>query len=185
MNSIPDFFQVFKLASEEKWRTTSIRQDLWGFQFQPGTRWNRGLSDAEIAQYEAAVGARFPLDFRLFLRQMNGTDKPTLDIRGVSGEPHRHGPGFYSFPADLERVRQVIDQAQRDRFQLRATLKAEEFELSDDANLIPIFAHRFVVCDPASEKSPVLSIYDADDAIIYGNSLQEYLEGEILRPRLV
>jgi hypothetical protein len=28
----------------------------------------------------------------------------------------------------------------------------------------------------------VLSIYDATDAIVYGNSMQEYLEREIFKP---
>ncbi len=115
---------------------------------------------------------------------MNGTDTPTLDVRGASGEPHRLGLGFYSFPADLERIRQIIDEVEQDRTQLRATLKDEGFELSDEARLVPIFAHRSVVCDPASGSSVVLSIYRADDAIIYGSSLREYLEKEVLKPRL-
>jgi hypothetical protein len=182
MNSNLDFFQNFKSASEERWRTSSIKQHLWGFQFQIGTRWNPGLSDEEIAHYEAAVDASFPPDFRRFLSQMNGTDTPTLDIRGASGEPHRLGLGFYSFPADLERIRQIIDEVESDRIQLNTTLRDEGFEHSGEARLVPIFAHRSIVCDPASEESVVLSIYSATEAIVYGNSLQEYLEREILRP---
>lgn len=179
MNAKPEFFQIFKRASEEKWRTSSIRQDIWGFQFQPGTRWNSGLSEEGIAQYEAAVDAKFPPDFRRFLREMNGTDMPTLDIRGASGEPHRRGLGFYSFPADLERVKQIIDEVERDRIQLCATLSDEGFELAGDARLVPIFAHRSVVCDPATGGSVVLSIHDATDAIVYGGSLEDYLVREI------
>jgi hypothetical protein len=182
MNDDQDYFKNLKQASEEKWRITSIRQDLWGFQFQPGTRWNSGLSDEGIARFETAVNARFPAVFRQFLRQMNGTDTPTLDVRGSSGERHRRGPGFYSFPADTERITRIIDEVERDRARLGATLKDEGFELSGVARLVPIFAHRAVVCDPASECSVVLSIYDATDAIVFGNSLQEYLEREIFRP---
>jgi hypothetical protein len=175
-----EFFESFKQATEEKWRTRSIAQEIWGFQFQPGTRWRLGLCEDDIERFQSAFSAHFPLDFRLFLQVMNGTDTPTLDIRGGSGEPHRTGLGFYSFPVDLEHLRQLVESVERDRAQIRATLLEEGFELHDGAKLIPIFAHRFVVCLGGSEISPVLSIYDPSDAIVYGNSLQEYLGKELL-----
>ena len=99
------FFAAFKLASEEMWSNKSIRENVWGFQLQPGTRWNPGLSDGEIREYEAVVDISFPSVFCTYLREMNGTDKPAIDIRGNSGENHRFGPGFYSYPRDLEMVR--------------------------------------------------------------------------------
>jgi hypothetical protein len=55
------------------------------------------------------------------------------------------------------------------------------FDLAAEAALAPIYLHRFVVCTSDLSSSPVLSICDGSDAIIYGNSLKEYLENEFLR----
>jgi hypothetical protein len=55
------------------------------------------------------------------------------------------------------------------------------FDLAADADLAPIYIHRFVVCTSDLSRSPVLSINDGSDAIVYGNSLKEYLENEFLR----
>lgn len=43
---------AFKSASEEKWGRTSIKNTVWGFQIQAHTRWNPGLTDEAIRQYE-------------------------------------------------------------------------------------------------------------------------------------
>jgi hypothetical protein len=63
---------------------------------------------------------------------------------------------------------------------LRTTLADEGFLLSATAKLMPIYAHRYVVCDGAEENCPVLSIWDFEDAIVYGNTFREYLEKEFL-----
>jgi hypothetical protein len=174
------FFRWFKSTSEERWRADTVRLDLWGLQLQSGTKWNPGLSEEDIVQYEAAVGATFPSDFRLYLLEMNGTDRPTLDVRGSSGEPHRLGSGFYTYPKDIRLIQELIASVGQERNLLCATLYEEGFQLSDDASLIPIYAHRYVVCSSDVSRSPVLSISDSSDAIVYGNSLREYLEREVL-----
>jgi len=46
---------------------------------------------------------------------------------------------------------------------------------------MPIYAHRYIVCAPDLAGSAVLSISDGADAIVYGSSLLEYLEGEFLQ----
>lgn len=45
---------------------------------------------------------------------------------------------------------------------------------------MPIYIHRYVVCTSDPGNSVVLSIKDGSDAIVYGNSLREYLEREFL-----
>ena len=61
------FLRGFKQASEAKWRQKSIDPTIYGFQFQQGTRWNPGLSDEQIADYEVALGVHFPHDFKASL----------------------------------------------------------------------------------------------------------------------
>jgi hypothetical protein len=174
------FCEEFKREIEEIWGRTSLDPQVYGFQFQAGTRWLPGLSDEQILAYENEVQARFPFDFQAFLRTMNGTDLATLNIYGSSGEPSRESVGVYSFPRDLERVKRCIAEAGENHEVLIATLRKEGFELSRTAKLIPIYAHRFLVCDEDRDKSAVLSIWDSEDAIVYGMELQEYLEREFL-----
>jgi len=51
--------------------------------------------------------------------------------------------------------------------------------------LVPVFAHRYVVCSSNLDDSVVLSIVVHDtDAIVYANSLREYLEEEFLETAL-
>ncbi len=178
-----DSVLAFKAASETKWRNTSVKGSTWGFQIQAGTRWNPGLTDQVIAQYEVAVGASFHPDFKIFLRCMNGTDIPAIDVRGSGGEPPRFATGFYSYPRDIALIEKRIEDVSADKIQLFATLEEQGFHLPDDAKFIPVYSHRYLVCSPSIEGSPVLSIWDASDAIVYGRSLLEYLEKEILSER--
>jgi hypothetical protein len=175
----PSPFTRIRELSEEKWRTVWIRKEIWGFQIQAGTRWNSGLADSEIAEFESKVKANFPPQFRSYLRELNGTDQPAIDIRGNSGEAHRFGPAFYAYPRDIERVLQSVEFAARDRAQLRATLAEEGFDLRENARLIPIYGHRFVVCLPEGETCAVVSILNAFDAIVYGSSVSDYLYREL------
>jgi hypothetical protein len=176
-----DFLAEFKRATEEKWSQQSINPTTYGFQFQRGTCWNPGLSDDNIAEYENALGVRFPHDFRAFLRAMNGTDLPTLNIYGYSGEPPRTSVGVYSYPRDLEVVRQRIEDFRESRDEIAADLRGQGFDLSTQDHLVPIYGHRYVVCTSNLDRSVVLSIVvHSTDAIVYANLLQGYLEHEFL-----
>jgi hypothetical protein len=181
-----DFFLEFKKTTELSWNQRSINPAAYGFQFQRGTRWNPGLSNAEIAEYENVLGVQFPLDFRALLQVMNGTDIPTLNGYGYSGEPHRTSVGVYSYPRDLKMVEQRIEDVRESRNEIAADLREQGFDLPAQAGLVPVFGHRYVVCASNLNRSVVLSIVVHDvDAIVYGNSLQEYLEREFLRDRSV
>jgi len=85
-----DFLLEFKKTTELSWSEQSINPAAYGFQFQRGTRWNPGLSNAEIEEYENVLGIRFPLDFRAFLQVMNRTDIPSLNVYGYCGSHIAH-----------------------------------------------------------------------------------------------
>ena len=176
-----DFLRKFKRASEAKWSEKSISPELYGFQFQQGTRWNEGLSDEQIAEYEGVLRIRFPHDLRTFLREMNGTDLATLNIYGSCGEPYRESVGVYSYPRDIGIVERRIEDTRIHRVEIASDLAEQGFELPPEAKLVPIFSHRFVVCTSNLDSSVVLSVVvDSTDAIVYANSLREYLEKEFL-----
>ncbi len=175
-----DFLLSFKRETEERWSKTLIDPTIYGFQFQAGTRWNPGLSERQVAAYEMEIGIQFPLDFKRFLRAMNGTDLSTLNIYGGSGEPARGRIGVYAYPRDLETVQQCVFEVTAERDTLAATLADQGFTLSPTAGLMPIYAHRCVVCEKDGDDCAVLSVWDPEDAIVYGYTLQEYLEREFL-----
>jgi hypothetical protein len=139
------------------------------------------LPDDKIAEYEDKLGIRFPTDLRTFLGQMNGTDLPTLNVYGQAGEQPSQSVGVYSYPGNFELVKRRIEEWRAYRVALVGTLADHGFELAPGADLMPIYAHRCVVCETVLARSVVLSVQDESDAIVYANSLQEYLEAEFLR----
>jgi hypothetical protein len=176
-----DFLAEFKLVTEEGWRTCSIDPAVSGFQFRPGTRWNPGLSDESIREYQQVLGVRFPDDLKEFFRTMNGTDLPTLNVYAMCGHPPRQSVGVYSYPRDLEAVQMRIEDTTRNRAAIIRDLGEQGFLLPPGSNLLPIFAHRYVVCGDDPGSSAVLSIVvDGVDAIVYAPSLREYLKKEFL-----
>lgn len=175
-----DFLVEFKRVTEAQWRDRPINPHLYGFQFQQGTRWNPGLSEEKIAEYEKLLRMQFPYDFRTFLRAMNGTDLPTLNIYGYRPEPPHTAAGVYSYPRDIELVKWLAEGVLEDRDVLTATLAAEEFDLTTAVGLLPVYEHRYLVCTPDLESSVVLSVHSDQDAIVYGASLQQYLQREFV-----
>ena len=176
-----DFLTDFKRSTEAKWTKKSIDPTLYGFQFQRGTRWNAGLSDEMVCEYEDVLRVRFPHDFSAFLREMNGTDLATVNVYGSGSEPHGESVGVYSYPRDIESVKARIEDIRAHRTEIVADLAGQGFELPAKASLVPVFIHRYVVCTLDLNSSVVLSIVvNSTDAVVYGNSLREYLEKEFL-----
>jgi SMI1/KNR4 family protein SUKH-1 len=175
-----DFLAKFKHATEARWQARPINPHIYGFQFQRGTRWNPGLSDDKIAEYENVLGVRFPYDFRTFLRAMNGTDLPTLNIYGYCPEPPHTSVGVYSYPRDIELVKHLMEEMRAGRNALINTMAEQGIDLPAATNLLPIYGHHYLVCTSDLNRSVVLSIL-GEDAVVYGHSLQEYLQGEFLQ----
>lgn len=176
-----DFLSELKNATEMLWSSQTINPSIYGFQFQRGTRWLPGLSDQQIIAYEDVLSTKFPLDFRTVLSAMNGTDLPTLNVFGSSGVAPLQSVGVYSYPRDVGVVKQLIGIVQENRDEIALDLASQGFHLPAQASLLPIFGHRYVVCTRKLNTSAVLSIVVDDvDAIVYANSLREYLRKEFL-----
>jgi len=175
------FLTELKHATEKKWSSLTIDPRIYGFQFQRGTRWMPGLSDEQIAGYEDILGTKFPNDFRTFLGAMNGTDLPTLNVYASSGVPPRQSPGVYSYPRDVEVVKQLIEVVQEHRDDVALDLASQGFHLPAQASFVRVCGHCYVVCTRKLNTSAVLSVVVHDvDAIVFGNSLREYLTKEFL-----
>jgi SMI1-KNR4 cell-wall len=174
------FLANFKRATEAKWATESINPSIFGSQFQRGPRWLPGLSDEQIASYEREVGIHFPHDFRAFLQEMNGTDLATRIVYDWRGA-YRTAVGIYSYPRDLKFVRDEMDMLSQHRAGVTSDLASQGFDLDEDAKLVPIYGHRYIVCTQNLSSSAVVSIVVNDiDAVVYGDSLEDYLIKEFL-----
>jgi hypothetical protein len=175
-----EFLAEFKRLTELKWKDTAIDPYAYGFQIQPGTRWLPGLSIEEIARYEQTLGIAFPNDLRIFLQAVNGTDLPALNVYGSQPAQQRAELfGIYSYPRDLDAIQQKIADIKADREEITAKLAEQGFTLPPTAGLVPIYFPRYVLCDSSPMSSVVLSIYGVD-AIVYADSLREYLVKDFL-----
>lgn len=176
-----DFLTELRNATERMWSSQTINPTIYGFQFQRGTRWMPGLSDQQISAYEDILGTKFPLDFRTFLRAMNGTDSPTMNVYGSSGTAPLQSVGVYSYPRDSEVVKQLIGILEGNRHAIALDLASQGFHLPAQASLVPICGHRYVVCTRNLNTSVVLSVVVHDvDATVYANSLREYLQKDFM-----
>lgn len=176
-NPSPAEFKEIRQRTEALWAGASINPGIHGFQIQPGMRWNTGLTVDEIDGYERALGVRFPESFRCMLSVMNGTDLPTINLYGSSGEPACERPGVYAYPRDLVLVRSMMERVEADRAGIAQALMEQGFYLDLSAGLVPVYSHRFLVCGVDASDGPVLSIAGTD-AIVYGGTLIEYLQAE-------
>lgn len=179
-SSLTESFVRLKQQTEAGWANKKLDRGIYGFQFQPGTRWNPGLSADEIRAYERALDVRFPESLRCMLSVKNGTDTPTLNIYGSSGMPPCEGAGVYAYPRDLALVREYVDVVRPDRAEVAEVLEEQEFTLPPDAGLVPLYGHRYLVCGADPLDGPVLSIYGTD-AIVYGADLLTYMQFELVK----
>lgn len=169
---LDEFYPWLKRTSEQYWEGVEIDRSIFGFQIQRGTKWLPGLSNEEIAEYEREIGFAFPENYKIFLRHMNGTDRSTINVYGECGEPYQYGPGYYSYPRDLENVRGKIKWIQEE-----FGVTEEFIEQEQIPRLIPIVSQRFLVVDRCAA-NPILSMYGRD-SIIYASSLETFLVNEI------
>ncbi|MEO6656457.1 MAG: SMI1/KNR4 family protein, partial [Pyrinomonadaceae bacterium] len=171
-NNPDEFFPWLKKASEEYWETIEINQGIFGFQIQKGTKWLPGLSDEEVVKYEKEMGVSFPEIYKLYLKYMNGTDEPAINVYGECGEPYRYASGYYSYPRDWDSVKEKIKWIYDD-----FGVTPEFIEETKIPPIMPIVSHRFIVLDRCA-KNPVLSMYGRD-SIFYAPSLESFLANDI------
>ncbi len=171
------FFLWLKKESEKLWKKAKIHPAIYGFQIQKRTKWNPPLNEAEIGEYENELGFRFPGVYRTFLKRMNGTDKPAVNVYGKSGEPFAYAPAYYSYPRDLRTAKEMIEWV-CESFKIGVTdIDGEKIPF-----ILPIVSHRFLIADKAG-KNPVLSMY-GDDVVPYASSLKTFLVNDIFRSHM-
>lgn len=143
-----------------------------------GVLFERGLSDDEVETLQQTYGVRFPPDLRKLLqyalplgerfpswRGRPGALRDSLKwpVQGVEREVELHG---FWLPAWGERPA-TADQA----------LVAVRQRLAGAPALVPVYAHRYLPCDPPLAGNPVFSVVGSD--VIYaGGDLASFFAAE-------
>jgi hypothetical protein len=177
-NATSTFFSRMKVDSERLWQNATLRSDIYGFQTQSGTKWLPGLKEVEIDAFEKDLGFRFPRIYRDFLARMNGTDKQTINIFGESGNAYTYSVGYYSYPRDLVRVKELIAWVY-DAFRVAE----EDVRVQAIPHILPVVSHRFLIVDNCPS-NPILSMH-GDDVIVYARDLPTFLVNDILRDHAI
>ncbi len=165
-----DFFEAVKHLSEAYWAETEISKGLYGFQVQKGSTWRNGLTDSEIIDFEGEMGFKFPEPLRNFYKTMNGLDKKGINVFGNSGSTPTYSPIYYSFPNDIEIVKDKI------AWIYEATDMNEGKLLQNGiSKIFPVRGHRFVLIDKPHQ---VLSMY-GNDTIPWADSISKLIATDI------
>ncbi len=166
-NDSVNFFTAIKHLSEKYWSECDINPDIFGFQIQNGTKWKKGLAENELADFQAELNIEFPEELKNFYRTMNGLDKKGINVFGSNGTEPNFNPIYYSYPDDLEQIREKINWI----YESNDT----EIENAEIPKIFPVTGHRFIILD---NNNQILSMY-GDDIIFWSENLSKLIANDI------
>jgi hypothetical protein len=163
---------LFKKVTEKKFQSQKL-QSCWGFQIQKNTKWNVGLSLAQITDLELSLGLKFPFDYIEMLKVLNGFETLQISIDPEGENEDEFERRCYKYPDDIEKTRWLVQDVNENIKYANKTLEEAGFDPTEVEGFIPLYGHRALVVLKNKEHSPVLSIW-GDDIILYGESLIKY-----------
>ncbi len=167
-SSIPSFEKI-KALSEKEWENIEY-DECWGFQIQQNSKWRKGLNEIELNQFEQEIGFQFPNSLRNFYKTMNGLNKPGINFSGdLKSEPTFRST-FYSFPEDLEIIKDQINWILESN-----KMTIEEVKTGKAPFIFPYFGHRFLVFDSNEQ---ILSMHGSD-IILWSQNLAKAVAKDI------
>lgn len=155
-------FQYIKKKSEKYWKKVNL-MECWGFQIQEGSKWEKGLSESELEDFQQQLNIIFPESLKNYYRTMNGLDKPGIDNNGGEREVD-FGPIFYSYPDDIPIIKSTIERVMEAN---RVT--KEIIQEQNVPSIFPYLGHRFLILD---HEEVVLSMY-GNDIILWSDNLSK------------
>ena len=102
---------------------------------------------------------------------MNGVDLPSVNIYGNSGEEKTYNQSFYSYPRDVEKIKQMIDWIHEAN-----NVSDNKLEENGISKIFPIYSHRFMLTD--TNENTILSMY-GNDIIFCADNISKLLGKEI------
>ncbi|GAA4773816.1 hypothetical protein GCM10023230_25640 [Flavobacterium hankyongi] len=169
-----------KFKIENKFKKIKVRNNVYGFQIQPKTRFLKGISRIEIEKLEQLFGFDFPWDYREMLLTIGGFDTLKISIDPKGEKETKFDDFFYQYPRDIDKSKWVLEDIDKFKTYAEDALIEAGFDVSKIVGYVPIYHHRALVVFENKYLSPVISVWGAD-IIVYGNNLKEYLKNEFLR----
>lgn len=166
-NSIESFKKI-KQQSEKLWEKIDL-EECWGYQIQEGSKWKKGLTEEELLDFENRLGFQFPDPLKNFLKTMNGLDKPGINYTGDEADT-KYGATFYSFPENIERIKEQIEWILEDN-----KVSASDLSSGKVPYIFPYLGHRFLICD---KNLNVLSMH-GNDIIYWAANLSQGIAKDI------
>jgi hypothetical protein len=167
--------------AEKKFKKIQLRDDVWGFQIQPNTKFIKGISRKEIDQLQLLFGFDFPWEYKEMLLTFSTLDTAEIFIDPDNNEvEYSQDNFFYQYPDDYEKSRWIINEIGENKFEAESILSEAGFNISKIVGYIPMHHHRVLVVFEDRYLSPVISVWGSD-IIMFGNNLREYLKNELLR----
>ncbi len=165
-----DKFRKVKQQSEKLWKHVTL-DSCYGFQIQEDSKWKEGLTDNQINSFEEEMGFSFPEILRNYYKVMNGLDKPGINVYAYSDIPFAYQPKFYSYPDDVELIKEYINwifDANNTNYEKLSSIGA--------SRIFPIYGHRFILLDIPG--NPILSMH-GDDIIYWCKDIFQLFDIEI------
>lgn len=168
----------FKVMSEEKFKTLEIAA-CWRFQIQPMTTWNPGLTKREVEALEKLFGFEFPADYKNMLMTINGFDRDEVAIDPTGKEADEFGRTMYQYSEDYETTFPLRQEIKDNMEYVNEALHLSAFDTAGVVGFVPLYKHRAMGVFKDKSLSPVISIHQGNDVIVYGESLMDYWEKEL------
>jgi hypothetical protein len=167
-----DAFTEIKQLSEELWDEKNLER-IYGYQFQPKTKWKNGLSGGEINAFEKAMGFNFPEVLKDYYSVMNGIDKESVNVFRESGCAYTYSKMLYSYPEDIGLLEDLTQLIYDENY-----IEKDNMTGKNISRIFPVYAHYFILIDHPLH--PVLSMY-GQEIFYYSNSLVDMFYRELAR----
>jgi hypothetical protein len=175
-------FLELKQLTENIWTNKKL-ENIYGFQFQPESKWKDGLSKNEIIEFEKIIGFEFPEIIRDYYSVMNGIDKETVNVFGDSGIPYIYTKTLYAYPEDLELINNLTQQIYNENNMDRTAMSYNHI-----SRIFPVYGHCFMLIDHPYH--PIFSM-NGKEIVYLSNDLADFFykilahRGEILKLKLM
>jgi hypothetical protein len=180
MNYINAFLEL-KQLTENIWANKKL-DNIYGFQFQPESKWRNGLSINEIIEFEKNMGFEFPEMIKDFYSVMNGIDKETINVFGGNGNPYSYTKLLYG-SEDLELINVLIQHTYDENNIDRATMSRDHI-----SRIFPVYGHCFILIDHPYH--PIFSM-NGKETLYLSNDLADFFyktlahRGELVKLKLM
>jgi len=172
-STFSEFFDSLRKQTESTWKSKEYIPEIYGYQVAIGTKWLPGHSEIEISEILNRLDIKEEFkheDLVALLSLTKGLSLPQTNLNSQTlGAKTKQ-----NWKLNSQYILSTWSEHKQD-MEEHGELQALSLIVEEPHIIIPLYLHRYIVLTKKDLK--VYSIH-GEDIIIYGNSLQEYLEKE-------